>query len=85
NQFESWKKTGDIFAAFFGHDHVNDFRMNIDGIDLYQTLGAGYFTYGLKLGEGCYYDEDLIGGTTLTIDSTGNTVTEHHYYDLADF
>lgn len=49
-QFESWKKTGDIFAAFFGHDHINDFRMNIDGIDLYQTLGAGYFTYGREHG-----------------------------------
>lgn len=49
-QFESWKKTGDIIAAFFGHDHVNDFRINIDGIDLYQTLGAGYFTYGLERG-----------------------------------
>lgn len=49
-QFESWKKTGDIFAAFFGHDHVNDFKMNIDGIDLYQTLGAGFFTYGMEHG-----------------------------------
>lgn len=49
-QFESWKRTGDIFAAFFGHDHVNDFKMSIDGIDLYQTLGAGYFTYGLERG-----------------------------------
>ncbi len=50
NQLKSWKKTGDIFAAFFGHDHVNDFRMNVEGIDLYQTLGAGYFTYGLERG-----------------------------------
>lgn len=50
NQLESWKKTGDVFAAFFGHDHVNDFRMNVDGIDLYQTLGAGYFTYGKERG-----------------------------------
>ncbi len=49
-QFESWKKTGDIFAAFFGHDHVNDFKMTVDGIDLYQTLGAGYFTYGKEHG-----------------------------------
>lgn len=49
-QFESWKKTGDVIAAFFGHDHVNDFRINIDGIDLYQTLGAGYCTYGLERG-----------------------------------
>lgn len=49
-QFESWKKTGGIVAAFFGHDHVNDFHINIDGIDLYQTLGAGYFTYGEERG-----------------------------------
>lgn len=49
-QFKSWKKTGDIFAAFFGHDHVNDFKMNVEGIDLYQTLGAGYFTYGEERG-----------------------------------
>lgn len=49
-QFESWKKTGDIIAAFFGHDHVNDFHINVDGIDLYQTLGAGYCTYGLERG-----------------------------------
>ena len=50
NQFESWQKTGDIFAAFFGHAHINDFRMNVEGIDLYQTIGAGYFTYGKEHG-----------------------------------
>ncbi|MBQ8209289.1 MAG: metallophosphoesterase family protein [Clostridia bacterium] len=50
NQFESWKKTGDIIAAFFGHDHVNDFHIKVDGIHLYQTLGAGYFTYGKEHG-----------------------------------
>lgn len=50
NQFESWKKTGDIVAAFFGHDHVNDFHINIDGIHIFQTLGAGYFSYGRERG-----------------------------------
>lgn len=49
-QFESWKKTGDIVAAFFGHDHVNDFHIKIDSIDLYHTLGAGYFSYGKERG-----------------------------------
>ncbi len=49
-QFESWKKCGNIVAAFFGHDHVNDFHIKIDGISLYQTLGAGYFTYGKERG-----------------------------------
>ncbi len=45
-QFELWKKHGDVKAAFFGHDHVNDFILDIDGIKLIQTFGAGYHTYG---------------------------------------
>lgn len=49
-QFESWKKTGDIVAAFFGHDHVNTFVAEIDGIKLVQTIGAGYHTYGKERG-----------------------------------
>lgn len=49
-QFESWKKCGDVIAAFFGHDHINDFHIRIDGIDIYQTIGAGYFTYGIEHG-----------------------------------
>ena len=47
---ERYEKTGDIIAAFFGHDHINDFHISIDGIDIYQTLGAGYFTYGKERG-----------------------------------
>lgn len=49
-QFESWKKTGDIVAAFFGHDHINTFTAEIDGIKLIQTIGAGYHTYGNERG-----------------------------------
>lgn len=49
-QFESWVKTGDIVAAFFGHDHVNDFVVEKDGILLVQTLCAGFFTYGMERG-----------------------------------
>lgn len=49
-QFESWKKCGDIVAAFFGHDHVNTFSGVVDGIKLYQTVGAGYHIYGKERG-----------------------------------
>lgn len=45
-QFESWKKQGDIIAAFFGHDHVNEFSGTVDGIDLVYTPGAGFYIYG---------------------------------------
>lgn len=49
-QFESWKRTGDVVAAFFGHDHVNTFVAELDGIKLIQTLAAGYHTYGSERG-----------------------------------
>lgn len=49
-EFESWKKTGDIVAAFFGHDHANTFTTELDGIKLSQTPGAGYHSYGNKRG-----------------------------------
>ncbi len=44
-QFESWKKTGDVIAAFFGHDHLNDFSGYVDGIFLAQHKTAGFRCY----------------------------------------
>lgn len=37
-------------AAFFGHDHVNDFDGKIIGIRLIRTRGAGFTTYGAERG-----------------------------------
>lgn len=44
-QFESWKKTGDVIAAFFGHDHSNDFTGYVDGIMLGQNKTSGFCVY----------------------------------------
>ena len=44
-QFESWKKTGDVVAAFFGHDHTNDFTGTVDGIMLGQNKTSGFCCY----------------------------------------
>lgn len=56
-EFESWKKTGDIVAAFFGHDHINTFTAKVDGIRLVQSPSAGYHSYG-----------DSHGGRLIVID-----------------
>lgn len=56
-QFDLWKKHGDVIAAFFGHDHVNDFIFDIDGIKLCQTLATGFHTYG-----------DIHGGRLIVLD-----------------
>lgn len=44
-QFASWKKTGDVKAAVFGHDHMNEFDGTYDGIRLMQTQTAGFGAY----------------------------------------
>lgn len=49
-EFESWVRTGDIAAAFFGHDHTNTFTAEIDGIKFVQSPGAGFHSYGTKRG-----------------------------------
>lgn len=45
-EFDAWKRAGDIVAAFFGHDHVNDYEGSLDGIDMVSTTGTGFFIYG---------------------------------------
>lgn len=45
-QFDSWIKQGDVLGAFFGHDHVNDFSGQLDGIWLTCCLGTGFYSYG---------------------------------------
>ncbi len=51
-QFAAWKETGDVFAAFFGHDHMNDFVGMTDGIILGQCKTAGFHVYGDGLQQG---------------------------------
>lgn len=51
-QFDSWKKTGDVVAAFFGHDHMNDFVGEVDGIILGQCKTSGFRPYGDGLMQG---------------------------------
>ena len=62
-QFESWKKTGDIIGACFGHDHLNDFCGFVDGIALMQTKTAGFgcYTDGCRSGVRVitFYENDL--------------------------
>lgn len=41
-EFAAWKQGGDIVAGFFGHDHVNDFIIPYEGIDLINTNSTGF-------------------------------------------
>ena len=45
-EFESIKRCGNIFAVFFGHDHMNDFVGMTDGVILGQCQTASFNVYG---------------------------------------
>ena len=69
------KELGSTKNMIVGHDHVNNFQIVYDGIRL---------TYALKTGYGCYYADDLLGGTTITIGSDGVANVEHYYSEKAN-
>ncbi|MCH5199061.1 MAG: metallophosphoesterase [Oscillospiraceae bacterium] len=60
-EFEAVKNTGNIFAMFFGHDHMNDFVGMYDGIIMGQTKLSSFNAYGDGLMQGVRileFDED---------------------------
>ncbi len=70
--FEVMKELGSTKNVVVGHDHVNCYSVLYDGIRL---------SYGLKTGDRCYADNDLNGGTVLTVSDSGVTV-EHKYVEV---
>ncbi len=45
-EFDALKEKGDVIGLFVGHDHINSFIINKDGVDLGYCQGAGFNTYG---------------------------------------
>lgn len=45
-QFDAAVAQGDVKAMFFGHDHKNTYEVNHKGIDLVNTPGSGFGSYG---------------------------------------
>ena len=45
-EFETLRQCGNVFAAFFGHDHMNDFVGMTDGVILGQCKTASFNAYG---------------------------------------
>lgn len=45
-QFDAFVETGDVVAVFSGHDHLNSFTVEKDGVDIVNTPGCTYGSYG---------------------------------------
>lgn len=58
-QWASLVARGDVKAMFFGHDHQNSYRVNVDGVDAMNVPGATFKSYS------SYIDH---GATLITLD-----------------
>lgn len=67
--FDVMKELGSTKNVVVGHDHINNYSVLYEGIRL---------TYGLKTGDRCYANDDLNGGTVLTITDNG-VKTDHKF------
>lgn len=72
--FDVCRELGSTKNILCGHDHRNSFSFVLDGIRL---------SYSLKTGYGSYFDADMVGGTTLTVDSGGKATVQHIFCDDA--
>ena len=70
-QWDAMKAGGDVLAVVVGHDHVNSFVADIDGIDLVQTPGATYHSY---------YNNMLQGARVIELDE--GDLDSYYTYEL---
>ena len=52
-QFDAFLEVGDVMATFSGHDHINSFTVPYKGIDIINTPGATFHSYGDDATRGC--------------------------------
>ena len=51
-EFAAMTEKGDVKGIYFGHDHLNSFNGEVNGVDLGYTQGAGFHVYGPGIDRG---------------------------------
>lgn len=79
-QFDAMVETGNVLGIFSGHDHINDFEVEMDGIRVINTPGATLESYGYSFTRGARlltikeddtskFESELIRYTDLAIEN----------------
>lgn len=71
--FNSVKRYGSTQAVFFGHNHSNDFSVEVDGVRLTHVVKCGFYDQAIA-------NRYLNGGTLLTLDDNGSDYTVTHKF-----
>lgn len=73
--FSKIKEKGSTKAMFFGHDHINNFEADYEGVK---------FCYGIKSTDRIYYAEDMLGYQTITIKADNSLDIKRSYHTYAE-
>ena len=73
--FKTIKEKGSTHGMFFGHDHINNYVINYEGID---------FGYGIKATDRVYYDDSLLGGRVITLHPDHSLSYEDYYHTYGE-
>ena len=73
--FDVIKDLGSTKAMFFGHDHINNFEADYQGVK---------FCYGIKSTDRIYHDDDMMGCQTITIHDDHSLKIDRYYHTYAE-
>lgn len=97
-QWASLAERGDVQAVFFGHDHINTYVANVDGIDAVNVPGSTYSSYYNMISQGgmlitldesdlSTYEREMIYSSDLALEEGSELPNGNHgkaYYQLAN-
>lgn len=75
-QFAAFVETGDVVATFSGHDHLSSFTVEKDGVDIVNTPGCSFESYG---------DNATRGIRMLTINEADTSVYTSKMLTVSDY
>ncbi len=71
--YEVMMEEGSTVALFYGHDHNNSTAVEYNGV---------LFCYGIKTGRSCYWREDMLGGSLITVTSDAEISVERLFTNI---
>lgn len=75
-QLDAFAETGDVVAVFSGHDHPNSYTVNKKGVDIVNTPGASFESYG---------DNSVRGLRLITLNESDTSVYESKVLTVSDY
>ncbi len=95
-QWDAFVECGDVKACFFGHDHVNNFSVNVDGVDAVSVPGTTFKSYSSITDQGSMvitldesdlstYSTEILYTSDLAVKDGSNIPNQEHSETVANY